>query len=95
MKRIYKYPLLLQDVAAINVPGRWRPLSVGSQYIDGINRLCLWAEIEDDAAMPRLRRVIIVGTGNPFPLEPWHSSIDFVGTVQMDGCVWHVYAEVR
>lgn len=79
---IWKFPLPSDD-GVIDMPTGAQVLSVGEQA----RQLVLWAAVVPDVAMEP-RRFMVVGTGEPFALQPM---VDFVGTVQMpSGLVWHV-----
>ena len=47
-----------------------------------------WAIVHSDSE-PVTRRFYVVGTGNPMPNAAWSSR--FLGTVQMEHLVWHVF----
>ena len=83
-RAIWKFPLRL--TAEQDIVGRMgiRPLSVQSQR----GTLTMWAEVDPDA-MEAVFRVKILGTGHQF--SEGSSLFDFVGTVQQDQFVWHVY----
>lgn len=83
METIHKYPLQLTDRQELFLPARNRPLSVQVQH----GQICIWAHV-DTAAPPGGLAVAIVGTGNPMCL-PAH--FQYLGTVQLDTFVWHVY----
>jgi hypothetical protein len=81
---ILKYPLMVVDRQTIITPALPRFLSVQSQ--DGI--LCLWALV-DPKRDRHEKTILIVGTGNPCPKNLGK----FIGTVQHDSFVWHVFEE--
>ena len=83
MKTIYKYPLKLDDEQTIKLPAYSKPLTVQVQH--GI--VTLWALV-DDRNEAKEYHVRIHGTGNPATSA---DPKDYLGTVQLDGFVWHVF----
>ena len=82
MKTIYKYDMPILDMWTVLMPVGAEVLSVGVQE----GRLRLWAMVETTA--PVMERVFYVcGTGNPVNI----GSARFIGTVQMDFFVWHIF----
>jgi hypothetical protein len=82
VKTIYKYDVPMLDTVTMMMPVGAEVLSVGVQ--DG--RIYLWAVVETTA--PAMSRVFYVcGTGNPLNV----GNARFIGTVQMDYFVWHVF----
>ncbi len=87
MKTIHKYHLEIVDEQAIGMPAGAVVLSVQHQ----LGKLVLWALV--DTTMHERRRCFrVVGTGDPF--EGYTSDWRHVGTVQMNGLVWHVFERV-
>lgn len=82
LSTIWKYPLKLKDRQAISMPFGACIVSAGR---DPIGALCIWALVDHNEAK-RDVEIMIVGTGNKLP----HVG-DFIGTVTMDGFVWHVF----
>ena len=89
MRRIHRYPLAIDDVQTIRIPGLARFLSVDGSR----GAIELWALI--DPALPeREHEVRIVGTGNPFPDEIGSGGFEHLGhAITHNGAfVWHVWA---
>lgn len=87
MYTIYKYPLKLVDTQRIRISEISLPLSVQFQGKD----LFMW--VEHDTTQPLIDRIVhIVGTGEDIPLEILLSR--YVGTVQNNGFVWHIYVDL-
>jgi hypothetical protein len=85
-RTIWKYTLPLQDVVTLTMPVGAEVLSVGLQ--DG--NITLWAMVHSTA--PRMDRVFYVyGTGNPINGGEGR----FIGTVQMNYFVWHIFEAAR
>lgn len=84
MKTIRKYPLAVADQQTIEVPARTVFISAQMQR----GRLCVWA-IVDTSRANELVDLFIVGTGHPMPEVS--KTLLFVGTVQEDDLVWHVF----
>jgi hypothetical protein len=83
--RIYKYWLPIADMYAIMMPIGAEVLSVQAQ--DGL--LCVWAKVDPNAA--RVGTVFrIYGTGHPLD-DTVDTVQEYLGTVQIDSMVWHVY----
>ncbi len=87
MPTIYKYPLETLHEQQVTMPFGDGPVSVDVQD----ERICVWALV--DPVLRGLRTVVfrIYGTGRPVPRKPGC----FLGTVQLHGCVWHVFFEER
>jgi len=86
MKRVYKYPLDIQDEVVVMMPKGARVLSVQVQN----GRPCLWAAVDPNKMTLEERWFRIAGTG--YPVED--SIIEnYIGTVQMyEGkLVFHVF----
>lgn len=83
MKTIYKYELEIQDTQVITMPMNSKILSVQKQGLS----VWLWA-IVDTQFSNTYYTFNIVGTGNPMPDEPIG---DYIGTIQVNGFVWHVF----
>lgn len=81
--RIYKYDLALTGTQTIQVPYRFQPLSVQIQH----NTIMLWALVDETDEFLSDRKITIIGTGNPIDEPPGV----FIGTVQQNGFVWHVF----
>lgn len=80
MRRIYKFPLQLEDAQRIQMPSGARPIKAGKQ-----EGLVLWA-IVDPASPQANYRVDIVPTGK----EPPEDKL-YVDTVFDGPFVWHVF----
>lgn len=85
MKTIFKYPLALIRQQTLMVPSQRKALSVQAQY----GQICLWMAVEPSYGAVSMQ-VTIVGTGHDIPDD----GSDFVGTVQLDDFVWHVFVGV-
>lgn len=80
--RIYKYVLNIVSWQSVAMPIGARVLSVGNQN----GHLCLWAMVDPSKEIEP-RGFSIIGTGNRIVVDPG----PFVGTVQIDQFVWHVF----
>lgn len=80
---IHKHRLKVTDRQTILAPAALRSLSVHNQ--DGT--LCLWAAVDDEAKYAE-HEIFVVGTGSP---AGHVAGRQFVGTVFLDGDVWHVF----
>jgi hypothetical protein len=85
MKTIWKFPLEITDWQIVQMPRDPGHLTVQMQN----GQLCLWSIVDTDNSITG-HPVIIVGTGNPFPEEA--EGLPYIGSVQNDGFVWHVFA---
>lgn len=97
MKKIYKYPLLLDDLSHVEMPKGAEVLSVG---IQDNNALVLWVIVDTDEKDTILRVFRISGTGHPLELDGSVkcSDMHFIGTVSQlangigpTNLVWHVF----
>ena len=84
MQRIFKYELEVTDRQAIQMPTGAVLRAIQWQGM----QLCLWAEVNDEAA-PVPREIAIYGTGQSMPNYPGN----YIGTFQMNqgALVFHVY----
>jgi len=83
-KRIFKYPLELNESQYITIPKDHKILSVQVQR----DTICVWALIDDDTERI-VQPIRIVGTGHSIPsMNPLG---EYIGTVQQGGFVWHVF----
>lgn len=78
--KIYKYPLRVANVQTIEMPYRAELLCVALQY----GEWQLWARVIPGNPLVG-RRIIMAGTGQNVPYEP------YIGTVFHDGFVWHFF----
>lgn len=87
-KTIWKYPLLLTDEQAVQMPKGAEILCVQVQG----SRPCLWALV-DSSVKNDERLIVIYGTGHPMPEAHNAYRRQYIGTAQMnDGSlVWHVF----
>lgn len=81
---IHKYTLQITDRQQVTMPKGAVMLCVQVQS----GRLCLWAQVDPDEKRQEHREIVIYGTGHPMPDCPG----DYIGTGQVSGFVWHVYA---
>lgn len=82
MKSIYKYKLDLGDECRVSMHKFARILCVQTQGRD----ICVWAEVDTEHPIVDTQ-FWIVGTGHSRDT----SDRNYVGTVQQNGFVWHVY----
>lgn len=85
MRKVYKYPLRVTDEQEIEIPYNAECLSVQMQ--DG--QVCLWALVNPDAVMSKLR-ILIAGTGHPIDEN---EIFKYISTFQMHGgkLVFHAF----
>jgi hypothetical protein len=84
MREIWKFPLEITDRQNISMPCVFRLLTVQVQNGQPV----AWAVVEPKSARVEVR-FFCVGTGNP---EMILSDIQaYLGTVQLDGLVWHYF----
>lgn len=90
MKTIWKFELDITDGQEITMPSLNAPIIAVQAQND---KICLWAVVNPEFKQPQIRKIFIVGTGNPFPDV---QSFRYLDTVQThDGrAVWHVFEEV-
>lgn len=84
MLKIFKYPLKLTDIQAIEIPEKASILSVDIQN----GGICLWALVDPNSKLVNYKFAII-GTGNP--IDDSYNLQMFIGTVQQPPFVWHVF----
>lgn len=84
MKTIWKFPLRITDEQWVSMPRGARVLSVQMQG----DQACVWAIVES-AATQEMRRLVILGTGNP--IGDSGETLTFIGTFQQPPFVWHLF----
>lgn len=98
MKTIHKFPIEITDEQVVQMPAGARVLTAQVQPVPGDldstlgGPVCLWALVENDNAMVP-RRVSVRGTGHPMADKrgAGPDAEDYVGTVQGNGLVFHVF----
>jgi hypothetical protein len=80
---IYRYPLSDKQVQTVQLPFDAEILAV--QVLRG--KLCLWARVNERNTSKETRTIEIYGTGDPMN----NHSRYYMGTVQMNDLVWHVF----
>jgi hypothetical protein len=88
MRTIYKYPLNLVDTQQVKLPKLAECLTVKMQQ----GHPCMWA-IVDPAQPTEIVTVHLVGTGHAVPRKV--GALQYLGTVQDAGFVWHFFLEGR
>lgn len=84
MRSVFKYNLALTDLT------QYLELPVGAKikYVDNQNgQITFWAEVDQLANKHELRGFNVFGTGHTIDDD----SMEYVGTVQLHGFVWHIY----
>lgn len=81
MTTIWKFPIALLERQVIQMPKGAHPLSVQMQG----NTITLWAMVNTEHPMED-REIRIVGTGREAD-----SRDHYLGTVQVDGFIWHIF----
>lgn len=82
---IWKFNLEITDKQTIRMPNGARILSIQEQN----GELCVWAVVDpDEEYVPRKFRIF--GEGHTFDLDA--ADAKFIGTVQCDRLVWHIFA---
>lgn len=83
--KIYKYPLMIDDVQTVVMPHGAKVLTVQMQH----EMPCLWAEVDPQIIAVETRTFGIIGTG----CADIPANAQYIGTVQQFGgnLVWHVY----
>lgn len=80
-KRIFKYPLKIEDKQVIKMPLGYQILTV--QIKDNVP--CIWAIVDDKETHIVDCKIITVGTGHYF------DKLDYIGTYQFNQLVFHVF----
>lgn len=88
MKKIFKYPLRLDEFQTVKMPEDAEYLTAQVQH----GQIVFWAIVDPDTPIER-RKIHIYGTGVSLDedvdfAERWH-----IGTVQMGSFVFHVFDE--
>jgi hypothetical protein len=89
MKRIYKYSVPLESSFTLKLPEKARILCFQPQN----GELKVWALVDADFANPpeEIRKFLIIGTGAPIHVRL--ARLNYIGTAQLDGLVWHLFEE--
>jgi len=90
MKRIFKYPLVVQGITTIEMPKGARVLAVQPQY----NKLQVWALINDSEKELEVHSFYTFGTGKEVTVDL--DKCTYIGTYQLlDGAfVGHLYESI-
>lgn len=90
MKRVYKYPLRVNDRQIVKLPKCAEILSVQIQRGD----ICLWALIDTSVKETNDVAIRIHGTGHDIEYD---GNLRFIGTVQMllGDIVFHIFEEIK
>jgi len=83
---IFKYTVPIQDEFGLLLPGMGKILSFQVQADVPV----IWALVNPQAA-PWERRFRIFGTGHPVSAD---IPLAFIGTIQLDTLVWHLFEEL-
>lgn len=86
MKTIYKYHIALKKEQTIVLPMEYQILGIQMQN----DTLCMWVMVDMDNPVESIN-IRIYGTGHEITEE----DIKHIGTIQIDGFVWHVFTEVK
>lgn len=85
MRTIHKYEVQLTTRQAIEMPAY--PKCLTFQVQDG--KATLWAEVNtENDVKPKV--FYVFGTGHAIPRN---RELNYIGTIQHDGLVWHLYQE--
>ncbi len=84
MITIYKYTLQIGHAQRITIPGFIKVLYTGLQ--SGVP--CIWALVDTEKEL-KAHLITVHGTGHPV----LNSLEEYVGTVQIDAFVWHIFME--
>lgn len=90
MKVVHKFPLVFSapvpgEPGVVRLPAEVRFRSAG---FDGLDRLCVWCEVERDAPLTRDCLVVVLATGDEVPA----GGATFLATIFPAPLVWHLYA---
>lgn len=95
-KRIFKYPLKIEDKQIIKMPLGYQILTV--QIKDNVP--CIWAIVDDKEAHVIDCKIITIGTGHCFDDYLFgyghyfdNHPLDYIGTYQLNQLVFHVFSD--
>lgn len=91
MQAIYKYELSNQTKQTIYVDKNFTPLRVAYQG----DVMCLWAAVDVDSKDGQEIEVNLLGTGWEFDKMGQDGIGHYLGTVQDDPFVWHLFYKVK
>ena len=88
MRKIFKYPLSVNDHQEIHVPACGEFISVQVQN----DVMCLWALVDEDK-VEEAREIRVIGTGHPIYDDS--GKLDYIDTVQMMNgeLIWHIFED--
>lgn len=95
-RRIFKYPLLAEDLQTVHLPRDAQLLALQVQH----EQPCIWALVDADAPTEPWH-IRIIGTGHPVdePDMPYASALGgyYLGTFQLEGgaLVFHAFRVSR
>ena len=84
-KRIFKYPLKVEDEQIIKMPLGYQILTV--QIKDNVP--CIWAIVDDNEKHIIDCSIMTIGTGHYFD----NHLLDYIGTYQLNQLVFHVFSD--
>ena len=94
MKKIHKYPVEINYRFSINLPEDSVILSFQVQH----NSAWIWVIVDRDKALER-RNFRIFGTGHPLEDKEYEEykdiELNYIGTIQLNGMVWHLFEDIK
>lgn len=87
MRTIRKYPLEITAVQSVAMPSDSIILCLQVQH----GQPTLWCNVDNESP-PALRKFRIIQTEENIDEED-DKALEYVGTVQTDGCVWHIHED--
>lgn len=85
MRKVYKYPLVLDDEFTLALPAGAQPLSYGFQA----GKPVLWVLVDPDETRIVNRRFLLAGTGHP--IERAVNRLLYVNTAFVRDLVFHLF----
>lgn len=88
--RIWKYCLEITDLQRVEMPPGAQILSIGNQN----DTVCLWSIADVSTKFWQQRWFEVIGTGNRLNMN-FGIERKFIGTVQINAFVWHVFERLN
>lgn len=93
MTRIYKYPIELIEVQDVELPAGAEILHVAFQQLS--QQFCLWAIVDPETTQIVSRTIKIYGTGHPLKIDTPDQTLNYLGSIQDEPFVWHIFEQVK
>ena len=89
--KIYKYPLEVENIQELEVPGSFQFLHLDTQE----DKICVWGFVDPHDISLYTYRIHCFGTGQDIKPSVNLKRRNHLGTIQQHGFVWHFFIEEK